>query len=80
MLLDAEALRSSLVEIWEKVWVKCEVMGAVMVRYVGILRMRAPFMQGSLIAFVDVASVCGVSGGMAINIAMSLYAYDDLEG
>jgi hypothetical protein len=30
--LDAEALRSSLVEIWEKTWVKCEEIGAVVVR------------------------------------------------
>jgi hypothetical protein len=29
---DTEALRSSLVEIWEKTWAKCEEMGAVSLR------------------------------------------------
>ena len=34
---DAEALRSSLEEIWEKTWVKCEEMGAVVVRRASVV-------------------------------------------
>ena len=55
---DAEALRPSLVEIWEKTWVKCEEMGAVVVRRASVAAQHvhtpAPFTQESLVVFVDV--------------------------
>ena len=55
---DAEALRPSLVEIWEKTWVKCDEMGAVVVRRASVAAQQvhapAPFTQESLVVFVDV--------------------------
>ncbi len=55
---DAEALRSSMVEIWEKTWVKCEEIGAVVVRRASVaaqyVHAPAPFTQESLVVFVDV--------------------------
>ena len=55
---DAEALRSSLVEIWGKTWVKCEEMGAVVVRRASVVAQHVhaptPFTQESLVVFVDV--------------------------
>jgi len=56
---DAEAgLRSSLVEIWEKTWAKCEEMGAVIVRRASAAAQHVgsppPFTQESLVVFVDV--------------------------
>jgi hypothetical protein len=55
---DAEALRSSLVEIWEKTWVKCEEMGVVVVRRASVVAQHVhaptPFTQESLVVFVDV--------------------------
>ena len=55
---DAEALRSSLVEIWEKTWVKCEEIGVVVVRPASVVAQNvhayAPFTQESLVVFVDV--------------------------
>ena len=53
---DAEPLRLSLVEIWEKTWVKCEEMGAVIVRRAAVQQSQthAPFTQESLVALVDV--------------------------
>ena len=55
---DAEVLRSSLVEIWGKTWVKCEEMGAVVVRRASVVAQHvhapAPFTQESLVVFVDV--------------------------
>ena len=63
---DAAALRSSLVEIWEKTWVKCEEMGAVVVRRASVVAQHvhgpAPFTQESLVVFVDVIK-CGLSVG-----------------
>ena len=51
MLSDAEALRSSLVEIREKTWVKCEEMGAVVVWRASVaaqyVHAPAPFTQES---------------------------------
>jgi hypothetical protein len=65
----AERLRKSLAEIWEKTWVKCEEMGAVIVRRAGTAVQQAPanapyapFTQESLVAFVDVIKcVRGIS-------------------
>src|SRR5260221_2843115 len=63
----AEAgLRSSLVEIWEKTWDRCEEMGAVVVRRASGAAQHvgspAPFTQESLVVFVDVIkSVRGIS-------------------
>jgi hypothetical protein len=55
---DAEDLRPSLVEIWGKTWVKCEEMGAVVVRRASValqhVHTPAPFTQESLVVFVDV--------------------------
>lgn len=55
---DAEALRPSLVEIWEKTWLKCDEMGAVVVRRASVAAQQvhspAPFTQESLVVFVDV--------------------------
>jgi len=49
---DAEVLRSSLVEIWERTWVKCEDMGAVVVRCANVdaqhVHPPTPFTQESL--------------------------------
>ena len=66
---DAEPLRKSLAEIWEKTWVKCDEMGAVIVRRAGAAVQQAPaqapyapFTQESLVAFVDVIKcVRGIS-------------------
>ena len=55
---DAAALRSSLVDIWEKTWVKCEEMGVVVVRRASVVAQHVdaptPFTQESLVVFVDV--------------------------
>jgi hypothetical protein len=56
---DAEAFRPSLVDIWEKTWVKCEEeMGTVVVRRANVVAQHvhgpAPFTQESLVVFVDV--------------------------
>ena len=66
---DAEPLRKSLAEIWEKTWAKCDEMGAVIVRRAGAAVRQAPaqapyapFTQESLVAFVDVIKcVRGIS-------------------
>ncbi|KAF8495996.1 hypothetical protein F5888DRAFT_1708427 [Russula emetica] len=51
---DAEVLRSSLVEIWERTWVKCEDMGAVVVRCANVdaqhVHPPTPFTQESFIS------------------------------
>jgi C-terminal region of Mon2 protein len=64
--VDVEgSLRSCLEEIWEKTWVRCEEMGAVIVRRASAasaavalqradLPQAAPFTQESLVVFVDV--------------------------
>ena len=63
---DAEALRPSLVEIWEKTWVKCKEMSAVVVRRASVaahqVHTPAPFTQESLVGFVDVQCVRSISG------------------
>jgi hypothetical protein len=55
---DAEELRTSLVEIWEKTWVKCEEIGVVVVRRASVVAQHvnapAPYTQESLVVFVDV--------------------------
>ncbi|KAI9435094.1 hypothetical protein H4582DRAFT_1817945 [Lactarius indigo] len=55
---DAESLRRSLAEIWEKTWARCDEMGAVVVRRANTSAQQAlahaPFTQESLVAFVDV--------------------------
>lgn len=55
---DAEGLRPSLVEIWERTWAKCEEMGGVVVRRASAAAQHvgspAPFTQESLVVFVDV--------------------------
>jgi hypothetical protein len=55
---EAAAFRPSLVEMWEKTWVKCEEMGAVVVRRASAAAQQvhspAPFTQESLVVFVDV--------------------------
>jgi hypothetical protein len=66
---DAERLRESLAEIWEKTWTKCDEMGVVIVRRAGTVVQQepadapyAPFTQESLVAFVDVIKcVRGIS-------------------
>ena len=63
---DAERLRQSLAEIWEKTWAKCDEMGAVIVRRANAAahqaQAHAPFTQESLVAFVDVIKcVRGIS-------------------
>jgi hypothetical protein len=55
LMAAAEALRPSLVEIWEKTRLKCEEMGAVVVRFAAQhLYAPAPFTQESLVGFVGV--------------------------
>jgi len=55
---DVEALRPSLVEIWERTWASCEEMGAVVIRRASAaaqhVHSSAPFTQESLVVFVDV--------------------------
>ncbi|KAH9955055.1 hypothetical protein BC827DRAFT_1262095 [Russula dissimulans] len=55
---DVEALRASLVEIWERTWARCEEMGAVVIRRASAAAQHvhspAPFTQESLVVFVDV--------------------------
>ena len=55
---DAGPLRSSLVEIWEKTWVKCGEMGVVVVRRASVVSQdvnaHTPYTQESLVVFVDV--------------------------
>ncbi|KAF8260132.1 hypothetical protein EI94DRAFT_1749458 [Lactarius quietus] len=65
---EAEQLRQSLTEIWEKTWAKCDEMGAVIVRRASAAvqqqqaHTNAPFTQESLVAFVDVVKcVRGIS-------------------
>lgn len=55
---EVEALRPSLVEIWERTWARCEEMGAVVIRRASAAAQHvhspAPFTQESLVVFVDV--------------------------
>ena len=77
---DAEALRLSLVDIWEMTWINCEEMVAVGVQRASVVVQHvhapAPFTQEFLVIFVDaiecVRSISRTLDGAECRCSVSL--------